>query len=71
MRDAFANVGVALCLTSLVLMLGFVLMTLSAFTMTVHMGALTAIIIGLALLADFLFLPPLLLAGDRTDDAGT
>ncbi|MEQ8799042.1 MAG: MMPL family transporter [Salinisphaeraceae bacterium] len=70
-RDAFANVGVALCLTSLVLILGFVLMTLSAFTMTVHMGALTAIIIGLALLADFLFLPPLLLAGDRTDDAGT
>lgn len=64
-RDAFAHVGVALCLTSLVLILGFALMTLSAFTMTVHMGALTAIIIGLALAADFLFLPPLLVTGDR------
>lgn len=64
-RDAFAHVGVALWLTSVVLVTGFLLMTFSAFTMTEHMGGLTAIIIALALVADFLFLPPLLLALDR------
>ncbi|MES1942530.1 RND efflux transporter [Salinisphaera sp. PC39] len=65
LRDAFANVGTALCLTSLVLVVGFVLMTLSSFSMTQHMGALTAMIIVLALVVDFLFLPPLLLLLDR------
>lgn len=65
LRDAFANVGVALCLTSLVLVIGFLLMTLSSFSMTQHMGALTALIIALALVVDFLFLPPLLLTLDR------
>jgi len=64
-RDAFTNVGVALWLTSIVLMTGFALMLLSSFAMTEHMGALTAIIIGLALVCDFLFLPPLLLLTDR------
>lgn len=65
LRDAFANVGVALCLTSLVLVVGFLLMMISSFVMTKHMGALTALIIVLALIVDFLFLPPLLLVLDR------
>lgn len=65
LRDAFANVGVALCLTSLVLVIGFLLMMQSSFSMTQHMGALTSMIIVLALVVDFLFLPPLLLTLDR------
>jgi predicted RND superfamily exporter protein len=64
-RDAFAHVGVALLLTTLVLITGFLLLLLSPFIMTAHLGGLTAIIIALALATDFLLLPPLLLAFDR------
>lgn len=65
-RHAFVHVGAALVLTSLVLATGFLVMTFSSFAMTAQLGSLTAIIIVFALLADFLFLPPLLLRVDVT-----
>ncbi|MGB1581519.1 MAG: efflux RND transporter permease subunit, partial [Nevskiales bacterium] len=60
-RYAFSSVGMALWITTVVLALGFSLTMASSFMLTVHMGALTAIIIVCALLADFFFLPPLLM----------
>lgn len=60
-RYAFHTVGTALWVTTLVLMLGFGILALSDFELNAGMGLLTAVTIGLALLADFLFLPPLLM----------
>ena len=60
-RSAFSSVGVALIMTSIVLIAGFLVLALSSFKMNAGMGLLTAITIGLALFADFLFLPPLML----------
>ncbi len=60
-RIAFSSVGVAMIITSVVLIAGFAILALSSFKMNAGMGLLTAITIGLALFADFLFLPPLLL----------
>ncbi len=65
-RYAFHTVGTALWVTTLVLMLGFGVLALSDFKLNSGMGLLTAITIGLALLADFFFLPPLLMQfGDK------
>ncbi len=58
---AFSTVGTALWVTSFVLVLGFGVLTLSHFQLNSGMGLLTAITIALALAADFLFLPPLLM----------
>ncbi len=60
-RYAFTNVGRALLITSLVLMAGFLVLALSSFKLNSAMGLLSAVVIGLALVADFLFLPPLLM----------
>ncbi|MEN8178737.1 MAG: MMPL family transporter [Pseudomonadota bacterium] len=60
-RYAFSTVGTALWVTSLVLMIGFGILAFSHFQLNAGMGLLTAITLGLALLADFLFLPPLLM----------
>ena len=60
-RYAFRTVGTALWVTSLVLIAGFMVLSLSAFKLNAGMGLLTSITIGLALVADFLFLPPLLM----------
>jgi predicted RND superfamily exporter protein len=67
-RYAFSTVGTALWVTSLVLMIGFGILTFSHFQINATMGLLTAITIGLALLADFLLLPPLLMlfGGNKT-----
>jgi predicted RND superfamily exporter protein len=51
----------AIITTSIVLFAGFMVLTLSGFGMNSAMGLLTAIAIGFALLADFVFLPPLLM----------
>ncbi|MDH5649130.1 MAG: MMPL family transporter [Gammaproteobacteria bacterium] len=64
-RYAFATVGTALWFTSAALIAGFLVLTLSSFRMNSDMGTLTAITIALALAADFLFLPPLLMKLDR------
>ena len=60
-RYAFTHVGRALLTTSVVLVAGFVVLAQSHFALNSGMGALTAIIIAFALLADFFFLPPLLM----------
>ncbi len=60
-KYAFSRVGVALLITTVVLMAGFLVLALSSFEINAGMGLLTAMVLGLALLADFLFLPPLLL----------
>ncbi|WP_316368675.1 efflux RND transporter permease subunit [Candidatus Thiodiazotropha sp. CDECU1] len=60
-RYAFSTVGTALWVTSLVLMVGFGILAFSHFQLNSGMGLLTAITLGLALVADFLFLPPLLI----------
>lgn len=62
-RYAFTQVGVATLVFSLVLAAGFLVLTLSDFTINAQMGLLTAITIGFALLADLFLLPPLLLVG--------
>ncbi|MFQ5588302.1 MAG: RND family transporter [Nitrospiria bacterium] len=64
-RYAFHNVGTALWVTSFVLAAGFLVLTLSGFALNSQMGLLTAITIVFALLADFLFLPPLLMRIER------
>lgn len=67
-RFAFSTVGVALLITSVTLMAGFAVLALSGFRVTAEMGLLSAVTIGLALLADFFFLPPLLLYFDRVKE---
>nr|VFJ50451.1 MAG: hypothetical protein BECKDK2373B_GA0170837_102821 [Candidatus Kentron sp. DK] len=64
-RYAFNNVGLALWITSVVLIAGFLAMTFSPFYINANMGAMTAITIGLALITDFFLLPPLLMRWDR------
>ena len=63
-RYAFATVGTALWVTSAILIAGFAVLSLSTFSINATMGLLTAITLGMALLVDFLLLPPLLLALD-------
>jgi len=64
-RSAFSSVGLALITTSIVLMIGFAVLALSTFKMNAGMGLLTSITIALALMADLLFLPTLLLLSQR------
>ncbi|NQZ59467.1 MAG: MMPL family transporter, partial [Lentisphaeraceae bacterium] len=64
-RYAFKSVGKALMVTSLVLTSGFMIMTMSNFTMNGDMGWLTSITIVVALIADLLFLPPILITFDK------
>lgn len=64
-RYAFHTVGTALWTTSVVLIAGFLVLTHSPFELNSGMGLLTAITIGLALLADFLLLPTLLMTLDK------
>ncbi len=65
LRYAFNTVGVALAITTAVLVAGFSVLGLSHFSPTITMGSLLAITLAYALLVDFLFLPPLLLLFDR------
>ncbi|MCK5918827.1 MAG: MMPL family transporter [Cocleimonas sp.] len=63
-RYAFSTVGVALWVTSLALIGGFLVLSTSSFQLNAGMGLLTSIVIAFALLADFLLLPPLLIKLD-------
>lgn len=63
-RRAVAEVGPALIITSVVLVLGFGAVALSSFGINAGMGRLTAITIAFALAGDLLFLPALLLTLD-------
>lgn len=60
-RYAFSTVGIALWVTSIALIAGFMVLSTSVFTLNADMGLLTAIVIALALVVDFLLLPPLLI----------
>ena len=64
-RYAFRTVGVALWITSITLVTGFGVLSISSFKVNSDMGLLSGITIAFALLADFLFLPPLLMKLDR------
>ena len=64
-RYSFHTVGTALFLTSIILVCGFLVLTFSGFRMNVQLGFMTTISILCALLADFLFLPALLMKLDR------
>jgi predicted RND superfamily exporter protein len=63
-RYAFSNVGRAITVTTAVLVIGFLILSTSAFDMNASMGKMTAITLLIALAADFLLLPPLLMALD-------
>ena len=64
-RYAFQNVGAAIVVNTVILMIGFFVMTLSAFKLNYDMGLMTVLAIGFALILDFLLLPALLLLGRR------
>lgn len=64
-RYAFSTVGKALWFTSIALVAGFTILGFSTFRMNGDMATLTAVTIALALAADFLFLPVLLMKLDR------
>lgn len=64
-RYAFHSVGWALVVTTLVLVVGFGMLMASDFRLNSDMGLLTAVILVIALIVDFLFLPALLLKTDR------
>ncbi len=66
-RYAFRTVGLALLATSIVLALGFLVLTQSAFVLNADMGLMTALTILFALIADFLLLPTLLMALDKKE----
>ncbi|MCG8325715.1 MAG: MMPL family transporter [Thiotrichales bacterium] len=67
-RYAFRTVGRALVITSIVLAAGFFVLATSSFELNSGMGLLTAIVILFALVADFLFLPPLLMKLEEDPD---
>jgi len=60
-RYAFKTVGKALVVTSVVLVVGFYILSTSSFELNAGMGLLTAIVIAFALFADFLLLPSILM----------
>jgi len=60
-RYAFRSVGMALWITSVVLIAGFLILSLSHFHINSTMGIMVAVTIAFALIADFLFLPTLLM----------
>ncbi|MGR9012257.1 MAG: efflux RND transporter permease subunit [Gammaproteobacteria bacterium] len=60
-RYAFSTVGVALWITSLVLVCGFLVLYMSHFSLNADMGLMTAITITSALFLDLFLLPPLLM----------
>lgn len=62
---AFSNVGTALIVTTLVLAIGFSVLGTSDFNLNAMAGLLTAITIVVALVFDFLILPPILMMLDR------
>ena len=63
-RYSFNTTGTALFVNTAVLVLGFLVLTVSDFSVNSSMGLMTALIIGIALLFDLLFLPALLLMVD-------
>ena len=67
-QSAFRTVGKALFATTVVFALGFVVFGASGMTSNQALGLLVGITVVVALLADFLFLPPLLMVLDETKE---
>ena len=65
-QSAFRSVGKALVTTTVVFGLGFLVFGASGMTTNQALGMLVGMTVVIALLADFLFLPPLLMALDGT-----
>jgi len=70
-RYAFSTVGVAIVVTSVILISGFLVLAQSAFGLNSNMAILTAISIAVAVIADFLLLPALLLRIDGKTQRNT
>ena len=70
-RYAFRNVGAAIVVNTIILSAGFLVMTTSAFKMNVDLGLMTVLSIVFALILDFLFLPALLLIGNRRRESNS
>ncbi|MBX2854544.1 MAG: outer membrane lipoprotein-sorting protein [Rhodobacteraceae bacterium] len=64
-RYVFRTVGMALLITTLALIAGFLVLAQSGFAVNGDLARLTALTIAIALIADFLLLPPLLIVIDR------
>ncbi|WP_372065742.1 RND family transporter [Vibrio pelagius] len=64
-RYAFHTVGRALWITTVVLVAGFSVLALSGFRLNADMGLLSAIVIFIALVVDFILLPILLMIFDK------
>lgn len=60
LEDTFSVVGSAIVLTSVALIIGFVIMAASGFAINQHIGLLTSVVIFFALLSDLFLLPALL-----------
>ncbi|MEQ8277574.1 MAG: MMPL family transporter [Deltaproteobacteria bacterium] len=60
--ETIKNVGPALIVTTLILGCGFGVLTQSGFQMNQYLGLMTVMVVGFALVADLLILPPLLVA---------
>jgi predicted RND superfamily exporter protein len=69
-ESMFKNAGLAMFTSSLVLMVGFMILATSGFHITSAMGALFTITVFFALVADWFILPPLLIALDRDRPSG-
>ncbi len=65
----FDTVGPPMAISTLVLVTGFAILGLSGFHITSAMGLLTAMTVGLALIADWGFFAPLLIALDKRREA--
>jgi len=65
-RYTFSTVGAPLLVTSLILIMGFCVLALSAFVPNTMLGILVSTTIAVALALDFLLLPALLISIDRT-----
>jgi predicted RND superfamily exporter protein len=64
-RFTFSHVGMALWVTTVILVAGFLVLGFSSFRLNSEMGLLTAITLLAALAMDFLLLPPLLMLMDK------
>ncbi|MEM7542258.1 MAG: MMPL family transporter, partial [Pseudomonadota bacterium] len=71
LRYAFRTVGLALVVTTIVLVGGFAVLGASHFSPSVRTGTLMAITLSYALVIDFFVLPPLLMLLERRDDRQT
>lgn len=69
-RYAFATVGVAILINTIVISSGLLMMAFSTYQVNVYFGVLTSLTIALALVFDFLMLPAMILLFARMGDGG-